>query len=141
VINVRIEMSKSRTGKHAVRSLALLVSERGEVREAKPRQVVEVKPLYRKGRAYIASIDVPEGWYLVYVYLVKNFRGHVKGYIEVYSRDAELLYRAAYRRLKLRFSKGNPAYAWIVRLVADYLKLPVKRYNLKDEELATIQSR
>jgi len=134
MINVRIEMSKSRSGRHAVRSLALLVSEKGEVREAKPRHVAEVKPLYSRGKAHIASIDVPEGWYLVYVYLVRNLRGHVKGYIEVYSRDAELLYRAVYRRLKLRFSKGNPTYAWVVRLVASYLKLPVKRYNLGDEK-------
>ena len=134
MINVRIEMSKSRSGKHAVRSMAFLVSEKGEVVKARPRQVTEVKPIYSRGRAYLASIDVPEGWYLVYVYLVRNLRGHVKGYIEVYSRDAELLYRAVYRRLKLRFSKGNPKYAWIVRLVAQHLKLPVKRFNLGDEK-------
>ncbi|ABM81042.1 hypothetical protein [Hyperthermus butylicus] len=131
MINVKIEMSKSRTGRHAARSLALLVSEEGDIVEAKPRRIAETKPLYSRGRAYIASIDVPEGWYLVYVYLVKNLRGHVKGYIEVYSRDAELLYRAVYRKLKLRFSKGDPHYAWIVRRVAEYLKLPVKNYNLE----------
>ena len=131
MINVKIEMSKSRTGKHAVRSLALLVSDKGDVVEAKPKRVTETKPSYSRRRGYIASIEVPEGWYLAYVYLVKNLRGHVKGYIEVYSRDAELLYRAVYRKLKLRFSKGNPRYAWIVRRVAEYLKLPVKNYNLE----------
>ncbi len=41
-----------------------------------------------------------------------------------------MVFRAVYRRLKLRRSMGDPKYAWIVKLVADYLKLPVKRYNL-----------
>jgi len=73
---------------------------------------------------------VPQGWYLVYVYLVKNLRGHVKGFIEVYSPDAQLLYRAVYRKLKLRYSYGDPRYAWIVEKVVDYLRLPVKNMNL-----------
>ena len=131
---LRVERSKSRSGKHAARALALLVSETGEVVEARPRSYRKVKPLYSRGGAYEASFEVPPGWYLVYVWLVKNLRGHVKGYIEVYSRDAELLYRAVYRRLKLRRSRGDPRYAWIVRRVADYLRLPVKNTNLGDEE-------
>jgi len=134
MVNVRIEMSKSRSGKHAIRDLVLLVSEKGDIIEPKPRHLLEVKPTYSRGTAYIASIDVPKGWYLVYIHLVKNLRGHVKGYIEVYSSEAEMLYRAVYRKLKLRFSKGNPYYAWIVRRVVEYLKLPVKRYNLGDEK-------
>ncbi|ALL01165.1 hypothetical protein Pyrde_1117 [Pyrodictium delaneyi] len=130
MLNVRIEMSKSRSGKHAVRSLALLVSEKGDIVEPRPRMTQREKPLYSRGSAYIASISVPKGWYLVYVYLVKNLRGHVKGYIEVYSPDAQLLYRAVYRKLKLRYSAGDPRYAWIVQKVVDYLKLPVKNMNL-----------
>ncbi|BES81406.1 hypothetical protein [Pyrodictium abyssi] len=130
MLNVRIEMSKSRSGKHAVRSLALLVSENGEIVEPRPRITQKEKPLYSRGSAYTASIAVPQGWYLVYVYLVKNLRGHVKGFIEVYSPDAQLLYRAVYRKLKLRYSYGDPRYAWIVQKVVDYLKLPVKNMNL-----------
>jgi hypothetical protein len=72
---------------------------------------------------------------LVYVYLVKNLRNHVKGYIEVYSNDGRLLYRAVYRKLKLRRGTGDPSYAWAVRRVADYLKLYVKNTNLGDEKL------
>ena len=72
MLNVRIEMSKSRSGKHAVRSLALLVSENGEIVEPRPRITQKEKPLYSRGSAYTASIAVPQGWYLVYVYLVKN---------------------------------------------------------------------
>lgn len=131
---LRLEKSRSRRGSHAARSLVFLVSEDGQVVEARPREYRRVKPLYSRGEAYEAWFDVPQGWYLVYVWLVRNQRGHVKGYIEVYSRDAELLYRAVYRRLKLRRSRGDPRYAWIVRRVAEYLKLPVKNTNLGDEE-------
>jgi len=133
VIRLRIEKSRSRSGKHAARSLALLVSENGEVVEARPRLANPAEPLYRVGEAREAFFTVPDGWYLVYVWLVKNLRGHISGYIEVYDREGRLLYRAVYRRLKLRRSRGDPRYAWIVRRVADHLRLPVKRTNLGDE--------
>jgi len=133
MLGLRIERSRSRSGKHAVRSLALLVSPRGEVVEARPRSAERLRPLYSVGEAFQAYYAVPEGWLLVYVYLVRNLRGHVKGYIEVYDRDGRLLYRAVYRRLKLRRSIGDPSYAWAVRRVAEHLKLPVKRTNLGDE--------
>ena len=134
MLRIRIEKSRSRTGKHAVRSLALLVSPEGEVAEPKPRIVNKVKPLYRVGEAYESYYTVPPGWFLVHVWLVKNLRGHVKGYIEVFDSDGRLVYRAVYRRLKLRRSTGDPSYAWIVRRVAEHLGLPVKNTNLGDEE-------
>jgi hypothetical protein len=134
LLRVRLEKSRSRTGKHAARALALLVSPEGRVVEPRPRMTSPVKPLYRRGEAYEAYYQVPEGWFLVYVWLVRNLRGHVKGYIEVYDSEGRMVYRAVYRRLKLRRSSGDPSYAWIVRRVADYLKLPVKNTNLGDEK-------
>jgi hypothetical protein len=134
VLTLRIERSRSKTGKHAIRTFVFLVSDNGEIIEARPRMTRKVKPTYVHGEAYEASFDVPHGWYLVYAWFVRNLRGRVKGYFEVYSRDAELLYRAVYRKLKLRRSMGDPKYAWIVRLVADHLNIPVKNTNLGDEE-------
>ena len=130
MLEARVERSKSRSGKHAVRDLVLLVSSRGEVREPRPRLQQPTRPIYSRGEAYHVYIDVPEGWYLVQVHLVRNLRGHVKGYIEVYSDTGEKLFRAVYRKLKLRYSEGDPQYAWVVQRVADYLKLPVKNINL-----------
>ncbi len=134
MLSVRIEQSKSRTGKHAVRSLALLVSEKGDIVEPRPRMTTPARPLYARGKAFEAYFHVPEGWFLAYVWLVKNLRGHVKGFIEVYDPSGRLVYRAVYRKLKLRMSRGDPSYAWIVRRVADYLRLPVKNTNLGDEQ-------
>ena len=134
MIILRMEKSKSRTGKHAIRTLAFYVTSDGRVLPARPRSLQPVKPIYRVGEAYDAWFEPPpDDGYLVYVYLIRNLRGHVKGHIEVYSRDAELLYRAVYRKLKLRRSRGDPSYAWVVRRVAEHLGLPVKNTNLGDE--------
>ena len=130
VVQLRVEKSKSRTGKHAVRDLALIVSSDGSVREARPRARYPVKPVYSRGEAYLLHVNVGPGEYAVQVHLVRNLRGHVKGYIEVYGEDGSLLYRAVYRKLKLRYSKGDDRYAWVVEAVAKHLNLPVKRANL-----------
>ncbi len=130
-LHFRIEKSKSRSGKHAVRDLVLVVTGDGKVVEPKLKVVQALKPTYSRGEAYLVKLDVKEGEYPVYIHLVRNLRGHVKGYIEVYNKEGELLYRAVYRKLKLRYSKGDDMYAWIVETVANHLNLPVKRANLK----------
>ena len=124
------ELSKSRSGRHAVRRLILIVSRHKDVRSAKCSKTRLVKSVYSRGWAQECVVELGEDEYAVQVYLVKNLYGHVKGVIEVYRSDGTMVFRAVYRRLKLRRSMGDPKYAWIVKLVADYLKLPVKRYNL-----------
>ncbi len=124
------ELSKSRSGRHAVRRLILIVSRHKDVRSAKCSETKLVKSVYSRGWARECVVELGEDEYAVQVYLVKNLYGHVKGVIEVYRSDGTMVFRAVYRRLKLRRSMGDPKYAWIVKLVADYLKLPVKRYNL-----------
>ncbi len=123
------ERSFSRSGKHAVRRLVLVVSKEG-VREPEARRI-RVKPLYVKGEAYLLKdVRVGEGEYLVQASFVRNLRGHVKGTMEVYTGDGALVYRAVYRKLKVRRSMGDPKYAWVVKKVVEHLKLPVKRMSL-----------
>ncbi len=123
------ERSFSRSGKHAVRRLVLVVSKEG-VREPEAKRI-RVKPLYVKGEAYLLKdVRVGEGEYLVQASFVRNLRGHVKGTMEVYTGDGALVYRAVYRKLKVRRSMGDPKYAWAVKKVVEHLKLPVKRMSL-----------
>ncbi len=123
------ERSFSRSGKHAVRRLVLVVSKEG-VREPEAKRI-RVKPLYVKGEAYLLKdVRVGEGEYLVQASFVRNLRGHVKGTMEVYTGDGALVYRAVYRKLKVRRSMGDPKYAWVVKKVVEHLKLPVKRMSL-----------
>ncbi len=124
------ELSKSRTGKHAVRRLVLIVSKHKGVRKAECSDVKITDKVYSRGWARECHVELGEDEYAVQIFLVKNLYGHVKGVIEVYRNDGTMVFRAVYRRLKLRRSMGDPRYAWIVKTVADYLKLPVKRYNL-----------
>ena len=124
------ELSKSRSGRHAIRKLILVVSKHKGVRKAECIETEDADKVYSRGWARKCTIELSEDEYAVQVFLVKNLYGHVKGVIEVYRNDGTMVFRAVYRRLKLRRSMGDPKYAWIVRTVADYLRLPVKRYNL-----------
>jgi len=132
---LREEKSKSRSGKHAVRYIALIVDSKGSIRVPKPSRREPTKPTYSKGSAETLYVNLSEGEYAVQVRLVKNLKGHVKGWIEVYDSNGRLVYRAVYRKLKLRYSKGDVAYAWIVERVIEHLRLPIKRSNLKPKNL------
>mgnify|MGYP000530600915 CR=1 FL=1 len=123
------ELSKSRTEKHAVRRIALIITRNGEVRPAKGVEE-EIKPVYVKGKAKKIIVNLKDDEFGVQIHLVKNIYGKVKGFIEVYRSDGALVFKAVYRKLKLRRSMGDIRYAWIIKLAADKIKLPVKRYNL-----------
>jgi len=127
---LREEQSKSRKGLHMTRCIALVVDREGKIIKPRIRLREELKPTYARGKAYRLHIEVPDDAYAVQACFTKNWRGIVKGYIEVYDPAGALLFRAVYRKLKLRYSKGNPEYAWVARLVAEHLKLPIKRVNL-----------
>jgi len=124
------ELSKSRSGRHAVRRIVLVASRSRGVRVPEGSRR-EARPLYAVGEARIVELrGLGEDEVIVYVHLVRNPRGRVKGFMEVYGADGALLYRAVYRKLKLRYSKGNPKYSWAARMAAEHIKLPVKRYSL-----------
>ncbi len=125
-----MEKSKSRRGKHVIVRKVFIVSRHGEVREVSGPRLGAAEKTYSRGEAYRVRVEPGNNEVVVYAVLVRGLRNRVKGYFEVYDKDGVLLYRAVYRRLKLRYSKGDPNYAWAVKLVVEHLKLPVKRYNL-----------
>ncbi|MEM1879254.1 MAG: hypothetical protein QXJ18_05790, partial [Desulfurococcaceae archaeon] len=58
----------------------------------------------------------------------------VKGYISVYNSKGQMVYRAKYRNGYVVYSKGDPVFAWLVRLVLDSQKIPVIMTKLGDEK-------
>ena len=132
----RVESSKSRSGKHILVSTLLVYKKKeGLVSYTKCLlSEIPVSPVYRNGSAKLVKIQVDHGDLIVYVYLVKNFKREVKGYVNVYNSRGELLYRAKYSSGVVRYSKGNPVYAWLVRVVLDVVKIPVKATYLGDEK-------
>jgi hypothetical protein len=132
----KVESSKSRSGKHVSISTLLVYKKKEGLLPYTKCLVSEAptSPLYRRGSAKLVKIEVDHGDLVVYVHLVKNFKGAVKGYLNVYSSKGELLYRAKYCDGVVRFSKGSPVYAWLVRVVLDATKTPVKATYLGDEK-------
>ncbi len=130
-MDVVAELTKSRTGKHASRKMAFIVNDEGEIRELSVGKPCEECKTYSKGEARKLTVPgIGRNEYLVTVRLVKNLRNHISGEIIVYDARMEPVYRAVYRKLKIRKTHGDPRYSWIPRLIADKLKLYVKRYNL-----------
>ncbi len=135
-----IENSRSRSGRHhAVSTLIIYNREKGIIPLNKADGYIveetKAKPTYARGEAKKIKLRLNRGEYVVYGWFVKNFLGRVKGYIEVYSYRGELVYRAKYVDGELRRSRGNPVNAWLVRVFAEHLKIPVKKTRLGDENV------
>lgn len=132
----RVETSRSRSGKHALVSTVLIFKKKEGLIPYTKCLLSEtpVNPVYRVGTAKLVKIQVDHGDLVAYIRLVKNFKGEVKGYINVYSSKGELLYKAKYSSGVVRRSGGNPIYAWLVRVVLDAARIPVKATYLGDEK-------
>ncbi|HIH90730.1 TPA: hypothetical protein HA337_05335 [Desulfurococcaceae archaeon] len=127
VLPVWLERSKSKSGKHAFLRLAFVVDHSGRV--VAEYQPPEGKPeVYSRGRGGEVSVPYKGEEVVVVLELKKNARDRVSGSAEVYDRG-KLVYKASYRKLKLRSSYGDPAYHYFVSSVFKYLNLPVKREN------------
>ena len=133
LVDVRVEKSKSKSGRHSVYYNAFIVSRDCTIRQPKLIKQQKVKPTYRRGEAIEAKAKPPDNIeeVLVKVRFVKNLWGRVRGEIEVYNNDGELVLKTVYRKLKIRRSKGDPEYGWAIECLMDKLKLPVKRYNFE----------
>ena len=127
-VRLLFESTKSRSGLHAARRLAVRVSGgRVEVVDPAPRGA---RGTYSRGRAGYATVD-PGGGYLVYVELVRDPRGRVRGRFTVYDSQGEERLVAVLRKRKIRRSRGDPSLAWVVEAAVAALGLSgyVKRFN------------
>ena len=136
--NVVVEESKSRSGRHMVKRICLIMDRDGVLSNplSQSDRIIsseDIKPTYARGWARRLGVKIMHGEYLIQLRFVRNFLGKVKGLIEVYNHRGELIYRAKYCDGELRRSIGNPIYAWIIRLIAERLRIPVKSTRLGDE--------
>lgn len=132
----KVENSRSKSGKHVMYSTVFVYKkEAGFIPYTKClSSESRVKPTYLRGEAKLVKLKVTQGDFVVYSSLVKTFKKMVKGYISVYNYKGELIYRAKYLNGFVVKSKGNPIYAWLVRLFLDTVKIPVKGMRLGDEK-------
>lgn len=127
------EKSKSKTGKHAVRKIPLIIYPNGKIENINGKKI-RVKPTYVKGYAYQIHFKPPKEAITAQVNLIKCLGGKVKGEIILYEHSGKLILRAVYRKMKVRKVEGDPAYATYVKLICKYLRIPVKRYSLGDKK-------
>lgn len=133
-----VEESRSRSRKHLAKKIVVVLKKNGRLLDVmKHSELVagekEGKPLYARGWAKNIDVILEHGDYVIQIVFIRNFLGKVKGVIEVYNHKGELVYKAVYRDSELRRSRGNPLYAWIVRFIAEKLRIPVKGTRLGDE--------
>ncbi|MCX8195586.1 MAG: hypothetical protein N3F67_00655 [Acidilobaceae archaeon] len=121
-VRLLVEASRSRSGLHAERKIALIVSSDGKVREASG-ETRPVKPLYAVGEAREVEAEVGEGELAVQVRLVRGPRGRVRGYVAVIDREGRELYRTVLRKRKVRPSRGDERYHRAVELALEYLSI------------------
>lgn len=135
-LKLRVEKTHSRSSKHYYSSMVYVYRKtKGLISYSMTAHSEEkVKGIYAVGDAKIVCIQPEPGDFIIYYYFVKNYRNRVKGYISVYNHNGELLYRAKYNNGYLTRSKGNPVYAWLVRLMINSLKIPVSSTKLGDEK-------
>ena len=124
------ESSRSKRGVHVERKVALVVSREGGVRKFS--RVAGAAPTtYKVGEARYVEEDLKEGEYAVQVRLVRGLKGRVNGHITVYDSKGAPVFKAVYRKGKLRRSFGDLRYAKIVETVVYTIGLDkyVKRTN------------
>lgn len=120
-----VDNSKSKTGKHAIRTLLY------EIRDSKFIEIKDVgkdvKPTYSIGNAKV--VDVNKGLF-VYIRLIKNINNRVYGKILVI-KDNSIVLELNYRKLKIKRVRGDKSFYEKVKEILDSLKIPVKKTNLK----------
>jgi len=123
------ENTRSRSGLHAARRIAVRVSS-GGVEVVDP-PVAGGRGTYASGRAGWADVSLAPGEYLVYLALVRDPRGRVSGRITVYDHQGVPVLEAVLRRRKVRRSRGDPGLSWVVEAALNSIGLSryVRRYN------------
>lgn len=127
-MEVYLENSKSKTGKHAIRSL-LYTLENGKLVEYKNVKVKsKVPPTYKIGDKSL--VIIPDKGIFIHLVFLKNLKNKVRGKVTVY-KDGNVVSEFNYRKLKLKLVKGEPTYAELVKALFEELKIPIKGINIK----------
>ncbi|AWR97756.1 hypothetical protein DFR86_09495 [Acidianus sulfidivorans JP7] len=125
MVMLYIDNSKSKSGKHAIRSLLF------EVKDSKIIEVKmegrQVKSIYKLGEARV--VEVNKGTF-IYLRLIKNIYNKISGKIIVI-KDNNIVLELNYRKLKIKRVNGDQSFYDKVKSVLDSLKIPVKKVNLK----------
>jgi len=125
MVQLVIDNSKSKSGKHAIRTLLYKID--NNIYEEK-KFSSKIRPTYTLGDAYL--VDISSKGIYVYITLIKNIYNKVKGKIIVIN-DGNIVLVLNYRKLKIKKINGDSRFYEYVKRILDQVKIPVKRTNLK----------
>ncbi|MCI2414954.1 MAG: hypothetical protein MPF33_06890 [Candidatus Aramenus sp.] len=125
MVQLLLDNSKSRSGKHVMRTVLFKID--GVIEEVTSTGI-EVTPTYKVGKAFM--VDLPSKGIFVYVILIRNVYNRVRGKILVI-KDGNPVLVLNYRKLKIKRVNGDPSFYEYVKKVIEQTKIPVKRVNLK----------
>ncbi|MCE4628108.1 MAG: hypothetical protein F7C34_03045 [Desulfurococcales archaeon] len=132
-VRLPVELTRSRTGRHAARQIVVIVEGRGRSRVlGRPETLDRGVATYTRGQAGYVLLKGFEG-YAVHFRLVRGPGGRISGEIRVYSPDGREFLSMVLRRRKLRRRCGDPGLAWVVEeaLRAIGLDSHVRRMNVE----------
>jgi len=131
-VKLVVEASRSRSGVHVERKLAFIVS-RGELIEVRGGGEL-VKPTYSRGEARLYKVNLNPGELAVQIRFVRGLKGRVRGYMVVYDSRGVEVYRVVVRKRKIRPSRGDRSYHWVVERVVERLGLNkyLRKYKLEE---------
>jgi len=131
LLELPVERTVSRRGLHAATSLILIVRRGGKVEVISKPDKVEGRGTYSRGYAGRASVELEPGDVAVHIRLVKTPNDRILGRVTVYDHEGREVLGAVYKRLKVRRSRGDPAYSWAAEAAFKSLGLDryVRKYN------------
>ena len=132
MLRLPVEMTKSRTGRHAARKIVVIVPPEGKARIiSKPDIRDRGVATYARGWAGWANVE--GGSYTVLFRLVRGPSGRVSGEVTVYGPQGDPLLEMVLRRRKLRRRRGRRDLGWVIEeaLKAIGLDSHVRRINLR----------
>ncbi|MGC9071780.1 MAG: hypothetical protein ACP5HK_03675 [Acidilobus sp.] len=128
-LSLPVELTRSRSGLHARRSVVVVLGHERQEIVSKPAR--QGKGTYSRGEAGQATVRLSKGEVAVYIVLTIGPRKRVKGLISVYDDSGLERLRVKYERLKIRYSHGSSEFSWAVDEALDVLGLTpyVRRRN------------
>ncbi|WP_338601554.1 hypothetical protein V6M85_00370 [Sulfolobus tengchongensis] len=129
-MEVLLENSKSKTGKHVLRSLLFRVESNGIIQQV-DLAGKKITPTYKVGEAKI--VNIPSKGVYIYLFLLRNLKGRVNGRVIVFDNGNVSLVMK-YRKLKLKLVDGDEKYVNSIKKVFEQLKIPVKKINVNKEK-------
>ncbi len=131
VIEVITENSKSRSGLHKRRRLYFIVTRDCRFREVAPVRKDKAVPTYAVGEAEKHFLEVSDDAFIVVADFRINWRGKIRGDIELRSPSGEIIARGVYRKLKVRLVEARAeGVIDLIKCLFKRLKLPVKKYGI-----------